>query len=79
MIIMILLEMEAGPFIFLSAMAIGVTIVILYFFLRWVFDVKRQLWNQKQQINLLIKIALKLGANENDDQLSTIWDQNNKP
>jgi hypothetical protein len=26
-------------------------------FLRWIFSVKSQLWNQKQQIALLIKIA----------------------
>ena len=75
---MILLEMEAGPFIFLSAMAIGVTIILFYFFLRQIFEIKKQLWNQKQQINLLILIAMKLVDDESKNQISAIWEENNK-
>jgi uncharacterized membrane protein required for colicin V production len=75
---MILLEMEAGPFIFLSAIAIGVIIIIFYFFLRWIFEIKKQLWNQKQQINLLILIAMKLVDDESKNQISAIWEENNK-
>ena len=51
--------------------------VISYFFWRWIFSVKRQLWNQKQQINLLLKIAEKLGVDTNDSEIKTIRYHNN--
>lgn len=56
--------------------AIGlVAMLVLYFFItRWVFSMKRQLWNQKQQINLLVKIAQQLGVKED---LSAIEEKNN--
>lgn len=63
---------------FLAALiSIGIYLAILYYLLRFIFDVKRQLWNQKQQINILIKIATKLGVDENDDQLLDIKHKNN--
>jgi uncharacterized membrane protein required for colicin V production len=51
--------------------------VISYFFWRWIFAVKRQLWNQKQQINLLLKIAEKLGVDMQDNEVKTIRYHNN--
>jgi hypothetical protein len=51
--------------------------VISYYFWRWIFSVKRQLWNQKQQINLLLKIAEKLGVDIQDGEVKTIRDHNN--
>ena len=51
--------------IFLLIIAISVVLyfVIIYYLFRFIFSIKRQLWNQKQQINILIKIAHKLGVN----------------
>jgi hypothetical protein len=53
----------------------GAIITISYFVTRWIFDIKKQLWNQKQQINLLVMIAEKLGADEY--KLKTIHYENN--
>lgn len=41
--------------------------VVLYFFLRFVFSMKRQLWNQKQTMILLIKMAEKSGSITNSE------------
>lgn len=65
--------------IILWVVGIAVSIGIAYFFTRWVFSIKRQLWNQKQQINLLVRIAKKLGVDENDEQLKAIIESNNNP
>lgn len=50
-------------------------ITIAYFFIRWVLSIKRQLWNQKAQINVLIKIAEKLGVPK--DEIDLIEKRNN--
>lgn len=63
---------------FICAFALGIVVAIAYYFWRWIFSIKRQLWNQKQQINLLIKIAEKLGASEDyDGEFQRIKDHNN--
>jgi hypothetical protein len=46
----------------------------IYYFNRWMFSMKRQLWNQKQQIRLLIMIAEKLGVPA--DNMSIIKEKN---
>jgi hypothetical protein len=56
---------------------IALWIVVTYYLLRFVFSIKRQLWNQRQQINILIRIAEKLGVNTDDEQLSNIQTRNN--
>jgi len=61
--------MEGGIiviYILYSTIGIIVLLGIAYYFYRWIFSIKRQLWNQKQQINLLIKIAEKLGVDPDD-------------
>lgn len=63
------------------AIAIGIGIIaffaIAYYFYRWIFSINRQLWNQRQQINILLKIAEKLGVDSNDSELMTIRYENN--
>lgn len=61
-------------YLLVAAVAVSLIIAIYYYLLRWVFSMKRQLWNQKAQINLLIKIAEKLGVQE---ELSDIKARNN--
>jgi hypothetical protein len=68
---------------FQYVMIIGIALIILlavsYFFWRWIFALKRQLWNQKQQINLLLKIAEKLGVDMQDSEILHIrYGNNNK-
>lgn len=62
----------------LILLLIGLIIVVAisYFFFRWVFSMKRQLWNQKAQINVLLKIADKLGVPS--DEVDIIREKNNK-
>jgi hypothetical protein len=62
---------------FFGLIILVVLIVVYYYLARWVFSIKRQLWNQQQQINLLIRIAQKLGVSENDDQIADIRERNN--
>lgn len=64
-------------YIIIGVFALIFLIAIIYYFYRWIFSIKRQLWNQKQQINLLVRIAEKLGVDENDDQLQSIKELNN--
>ncbi len=67
---------EFATYILLFFVAVAI-LAINYFFIRWVFDIKKQLWNQKQQINLLIKIAEKLGVDRYNDGLDEIQRKNN--
>ena len=55
-----------------------VAIVLAAIFFRITFRLKRQLWNQKQQITSLLKIAKQLQVPD-DKELQTIktWNDNN--
>jgi hypothetical protein len=52
--------METGIIILLFTVFFTAYIIIAYFLFRWIFAVKRQMWNQKEQLLLLSKIAEKL-------------------
>lgn len=54
--------MSQEIYIFGGAILLILLLVISYFWYRFVFSIKRQLWNQKQTLNILIKIAQKSGA-----------------
>jgi hypothetical protein len=70
--------MDISNYIAIAVIAIAIFLAIAYYFYRWIFSIKRQLWNQKQQINLLIKIAEKLGASEDyDGEMQAIKFHNN--
>jgi len=62
-------------YIFLGIIGLGLFLALSYYFTRWIFSIKRQLWNQKQIINLLIKLNRKNGMP--DDELDTIEQKNN--
>lgn len=63
-------------YLLFGVIALSVLIVIYYFVTRWIFSIRRQLWNQKQQINLLVKIARQLGVTD-VEELSMIQEKNN--
>lgn len=65
--------------VLVSVLIIIAAIAFTCLLLRWIFKIKRQVWMQKQQINLLIKIAEKLGVSPDDDQLENIRKRNNSP
>jgi hypothetical protein len=50
-------------------------IFIAFYVYRWIFSVRRQLWMQRQQLSILLKIADRLKVN--DEDTSRIWDLNN--
>lgn len=54
--------METSTWVIVSIVTLVLFITLSYFFFRFIFSMKRQLWNQKQQINLLIMIAEQLGV-----------------
>lgn len=64
------------------AIAIGIGIfaffAIVYYLYRWIFSIERQLWNQKMQIELLIIIAEKLGADTNNEDFQRLKQSNRK-
>lgn len=62
-------------YLFFGAIGLIIFIWILYYFYRWIFSIKRQLWNQRQQLNILIGIAKKLEIDE--DNLNEIYEMNN--
>lgn len=43
-----------------------ITLIINYFFLRYTFEVKKQLKLQRLQLDVLIKVAKKLGVDESE-------------
>ena len=59
--------------------AVGLLLVLIigYYFIRWVFNIKRQLWNQQATITLLLRIAEKQGVTGED--IVQIKEQNNLP
>ena len=66
-------------YIIIFGIGLIIFLSIAYYFYRWIFSIKRQLWNQKQQINLLLKIAEKLGVDMQDSDILTIkYNNNNK-
>lgn len=71
--------MTTATWVIIIGLAIIAEIIITYYLFRWIFSVKRQLWNQRQTINVLIRIAKKLGIDEYDEQLQDIGMRNNNP
>lgn len=53
--------MEQSDILIYVVVSAALTIGIAYFLFRWIFEVKKQLWNQKQMVKLLCIIAKKLG------------------
>jgi len=70
--------MDDGIFILIIIGGIILQSLFLYVIIRWAMQIKRQIWNQRQQITLLLKIAVQLGVSENDE-LTKIKDQNGNP
>jgi uncharacterized membrane protein YdjX (TVP38/TMEM64 family) len=68
--------MENETLLWISLIALLLGIAIMYFLFRWIFEIQRQLWNQKTVIDLLIKIAEKHGVDS--DFLSNVQEKNNK-
>ena len=68
---------DPGTLFLIAAFALAGSVAITYFLWRWVLSIKRQLWNQQQMINILIKIAEKNGVSP--DELSIIQEKNNNP
>lgn len=62
----------------LILVAIVLIVAIWISIIRWVYKIKRQLWIQKQQLNVLLKIAEKLGVNV-DAEMVSIKEKNNNP
>jgi hypothetical protein len=56
------MQIDTSTLVIYILLAIVVLLAISYFLFRWIFSMKRQLWNQRQQITLLIKIAEKIGV-----------------
>ncbi len=56
------MQIDTSTLVIYVMLAIVVLLAISYFLFRWIFSMKRQLWNQRQQITLLIKIAEKIGV-----------------
>lgn len=68
--------MEPSTWVIAVAVGAVVTFFIFYFFFTYTFSMRRQLWNQKKQITLLIMIAKKLGCT--GEELETIDVRNNQ-
>ena len=64
-------------YVIIAGIALIIVLAISYYLWRWIFSIKRQLWNQKQQINILLKIAEKLGVDMNGSEVSAINYKNN--
>lgn len=63
--------------IVLGGIGFIVLLVLVYYFTRFIFSIKRQLWNQKQTIELLLMLVEKqCGVT---DLTSTIRERNNNP
>ena len=56
-------------YIISGAIAFAAVLASTYYIWRWIFSIKRQLWNQKQQLNVLLKIAEKLGVDPYDKEM----------
>lgn len=66
------MEDNTGMYLVFGIIGLILAIVVMYNLYRWIFSVKRQLWNQKMQIELLIIIAEKLGADTNNDDFTKL-------
>lgn len=55
-------------FIIIVAASVGLAVLFIigFYFVQWAFDMKRQLWHQKQAIILLCAIARRLGEPADD-------------
>lgn len=42
--------MDTTTYLVIGLVALGITIAVFYFILRWALSMKRQLWNQKQMV-----------------------------
>jgi len=56
--------MDTAPLIVIIIVGLALWIAICYFGFRWIFSLKRQLWNQRQTLKLLIMIAEKQGVDK---------------
>ena len=63
------MELDTSTIILIAVAALAVWLTLLFFFLRYTYRIKRQLWNQQQQINLLVMIADKLGVPEKEMEI----------
>lgn len=72
--LLFLFGMEGTESFILLVLMIGAVVAIWYGMIRWAFSMKRQLWNQQQQITLLIKLCNKMGVSE--DETSNIKERN---
>ena len=63
------MELDTSTTILIAVAALAVWLTLLFFFLRFTYRIKRQVWNQKQQITLLMMIAHKLGVPESDMEI----------
>lgn len=68
-------EITLEMLIVYSLIAIGILCAISYFLFRWIFSVKRQLWNQQATIKLLIMLVEKQGGG--NEETAQIKEQNN--
>jgi energy-converting hydrogenase Eha subunit H len=65
MILLNILGLEDSTF-YISLLSLIIWLIIIYNLIRSAVETKKQLWNQKQQINLLIKIVEKLEASDTE-------------
>lgn len=68
--------MEPSTWVLVIIVSSVITFFIFYFFFTYTFSMRRQLWNQKKQIALLVMIARKLGCQS--EELDTIEVRNNQ-
>jgi predicted Holliday junction resolvase-like endonuclease len=71
------MELETSTIVIIAVVALAILIVCLYFFYRYVFSIERQLWNQKQTIELLLRLVEKQEGNS--EHLDYIRAANNNP
>jgi hypothetical protein len=69
-------ELDASEIVAIIFGGIFLTGLFFYLIIRWATNIRRQLWNQRQQINILIKIAEKIGV-EYSDEIEGIHTKNN--
>lgn len=68
-------DLQPKAILIYSAIALVILLIFYYYWLRYVLSIRRQLWNQKVMINLLIMIAIKNDVSESE--LSVIKEKNN--
>ena len=65
-------EIGIGWIIVIAVLALLINAAILFAIIKFAMRVKRQLWNQKQQIILLMKIAKQLGVANDEETENTL-------